>query len=246
MRQLSLLLTSLVLIIYVGVVHSQEKAPVPDWWQSKVDEVHQFINNDVKNGTVELLAVSPGGRKIHMISYGAPKPALRGTANYNSALGGRDPDAFYRKGERKRPVMIILAGVHGSEPEGIVNAVSVLNVMETGKDLMGREQYLLREHRKRFTTGKNFTLCLEAYPEWTNPSASVKGRMVNGLIVLNIVSENRHYLMVHNPGGKKERYTANLKVPGKLFRDISGEPGHNSVTEIDEMLEPEDFIVIKY
>ena len=53
-----------------------------------------------------------------LIPYGDTEPELRGTANWCSALAAGKPDTYYRRGERKRPVLIIQAGVHGdARPE---------------------------------------------------------------------------------------------------------------------------------
>lgn len=125
----------------------KSETPVPEWWKSKVEEIQEVVYHEVKRGEVQTLAVSPGGRKVGMAIYGDPEPELKGTANFNSALGSKNPDAYYRRGPgvRKRPVFIILAGVHGQEVEGMVGATSVIKIMETGKDIMGREQPVLKE-----------------------------------------------------------------------------------------------------
>lgn len=44
-------------------------------------------------GTVRVVAISPGGRPIHLITYGDKEP-LPQKANFNSAIGGRLPGAF--------------------------------------------------------------------------------------------------------------------------------------------------------
>ncbi|MGB2822405.1 MAG: hypothetical protein WBF17_15575 [Phycisphaerae bacterium] len=120
--------------------------PVPRWWISRPDEVRSFLERTVRRGEMRLLATSPGGRGVHAVFYGRPEPHLRGKANWNSALAAGDPDAYYRRGpaRRKRPVLVILAGVHGQEMEGMVAALSAISVMETGKDLTGRLQADLR------------------------------------------------------------------------------------------------------
>ena len=114
--------------------------PVPEWWESTEEQIQAVIDNEVHKGQTRLLAVSPGGREIKAVYYGEAEPELKGTANFNSAIAAGSPDYFFRRGLRKRPVLVLLAGVHGQELEGMVGAVSVLKLMETGKDLMGMEQ----------------------------------------------------------------------------------------------------------
>lgn len=124
--------------------------PVPEWWKTRVEDIQNFIDSKVTKGTVNILSVSPGNRKVYSITYGEAEPELKGTANFGSALGAGNPDAYYKRGKRKRPVLVILAGVHGAEVEGIAAAVSIVSLMETGKDLEGKEQPALLERLGKF------------------------------------------------------------------------------------------------
>ena len=67
-----------------------------------------------------------------------------GTANLSSALGTGHPDLYVKRKERKRPVLVVMAGVHGHEVEGMVGVLSLINIMETGQDLRGYKQTELR------------------------------------------------------------------------------------------------------
>ncbi len=44
---------------------------------------------------------------------------------------------------------MIQAGAHGAEPEGTIGALSIINVLETGKDIAGKPQPELREKLQR-------------------------------------------------------------------------------------------------
>lgn len=122
--------------------------PIPEWWKSKEEQIQRFLDKEVVEGQIRQLSLSPGGRKVRMVTYGASEPELKGPANFNSALGAVSTDAYYRRDLRKRPVLIILAGVHGQEVEGMMGTVSLIKLMETGKDLIGREQTTLLEKLK--------------------------------------------------------------------------------------------------
>lgn len=115
-------------------------APVPGWWTSREAQIQSFLGTDIKRGRTEVLAVSPGGRPVRTAAYGEPEPHLRGAVNFNSAVGGNRPEAFCRRSERQRPVLMVLAGVHGAEVEGMVGALSLLRIMEQGTDLTGAPQ----------------------------------------------------------------------------------------------------------
>ncbi|HIQ21824.1 MAG TPA: hypothetical protein EYH34_11400 [Planctomycetes bacterium] len=92
---------------------------------------------------VRRIAVSPGGRPLHLIAYGQKERCPR-HANFNSAIGGRDPTAYMDKASRQKPVVYFVGPVHGHEVEGLTGLVSLIQVMETGRDLRGRAQPELR------------------------------------------------------------------------------------------------------
>jgi hypothetical protein len=98
----------------------------------------------LKLGQVTRIATSPGGRPLHLIAYGEREPVAH-KANFNSAVGGRDPSAYMDKRARTRPVIYFVGPVHGHEVEGLTGLVNLVEVMETGRDLRGRDQSALRE-----------------------------------------------------------------------------------------------------
>ena len=107
-------------------------AKAPDWWRTDVGEVEEYLDDKIVRGTVGTLAASPGGRSVKAVFYGDREPNLRGTANWNSALGAKEPSSYFDKKKRKRPVLVVLAGVHGQEMEGTIGALSLLNILESG------------------------------------------------------------------------------------------------------------------
>ena len=109
---------------------------VPAFWKSRLDDVENSVRH-VKNGTMSVLARTPGGRNVYLVAYGE-RDDRRGTANYNSAAGGRDPASYSRKDGTQKPVVFLLGPVHGQEIEGVVGLVNLINVAETGRDLRGR------------------------------------------------------------------------------------------------------------
>jgi len=128
-------------------IDSLLKSPtgIPIWWKSREEHIQQFLDNEIIKGNMKLLSTSSGGRPVRAIFYGEAEPHLRGTANYNSAVASGNVDSYYRKSERKRPVFILIAGVHGQEMEGIVATLSLLSLMEKGIDLKGNKRPALLE-----------------------------------------------------------------------------------------------------
>ncbi len=97
-----------------------------------------------QRGTARVIAISPGGRPIHLITYGQ-KEEVQHKANFNSAIGGRLPSAYMNKAERKKPVIFFVGPVHGHEVEALTGLVNLIEIMETDKDLRGKPHPKLRQ-----------------------------------------------------------------------------------------------------
>ncbi|VAW18017.1 hypothetical protein MNBD_BACTEROID01-2121 [hydrothermal vent metagenome] len=115
----------------------QEREDIPSFWLSTVDEVAEFLYNHVHKGRIEILGTSAGGRLIRGVTYGKPRIG-EGTTTFSGSLGFRDVRA-YRGPDHEKTVYLGMAAVHGGEFEGIVGMVNLISVLETGKDLRGKE-----------------------------------------------------------------------------------------------------------
>lgn len=116
---------------------------IPDFYRSKLSEIDAEIAN-VKKGTIEKIAVSPGGRPVYAVYYGK-KDNLYSRANYNSAVAACNPAYYAKKTKRTKPVMLFVGPVHGQEIEGMVGMVNLIHIAETGRDLRGKEWPLLKQ-----------------------------------------------------------------------------------------------------
>ena len=121
-----------------GVKTLTSALPVPTWWTSHATQISAFLKRRVDPRCLQTLAVSPGHRAVKYAAYGTAEPHLRGSSNFNSAVGAGDSAAYFRRQSRRSPCLLILAGVHGAEVEGMIGALSILSIIETGKDLRGR------------------------------------------------------------------------------------------------------------
>jgi hypothetical protein len=127
---------------YKQAVQRIPKRKIPKFWVGDVAGLSGYLEKLTK-GKVRAIAISPGGRPMHLITYGQ-REKVEHKANFNSAIGGRDPAAYMDKAARKKPVILFVGPVHGAEVEGLTGLVNFINVMESGEDLRGKQQTELR------------------------------------------------------------------------------------------------------
>jgi hypothetical protein len=117
--------------------------PLPEFWVGDVAGLPARWEQ-LRIGTCDVIATSPGGRPLHLIAYGE-RENVRRRANFNSAIGGQDPADYLDKNARKKPVIFFVGPVHGHEVEALTGLVNLIQIMETGSDLLGRDRSKLRE-----------------------------------------------------------------------------------------------------
>jgi hypothetical protein len=114
-----------------------ERENIPPFWITTVDEVTTFLDENVKIGKIEVIGTSAGGRPVRAVYYGKPRQG-KGTTTFSGSLGFRDVRA-YRGPDHEKTVYMGMSAVHGGEFEGIVGTVNLISILETGKDLRGKE-----------------------------------------------------------------------------------------------------------
>ena len=120
---------------------------VPDFYRGTLADIESELSG-LKRGMVQTIARSPGGRPVYAVYYGE-KEVFPSTANYNSAVGARNPAYYAQKTDASKPVVFLIGPVHGQEAEGIVGLVNLIHVAETGLDHRGRAWPELREYFDR-------------------------------------------------------------------------------------------------
>ena len=115
---------------------------IPGFYKGTLKDIETEVSG-IERGQVEVIATSPGGLPVYAVCFGQKQdPGTR--ANYNSAVGARDPSRYARKDNTTKPVIFFLGPVHGQEAEGIVGLVNLIHIAETGKDHRGRAWPRLR------------------------------------------------------------------------------------------------------
>ena len=121
----------------------------PPWWLTRPSEIREFLES-LDDVEVEEIGVTAGGRPIIAVAWGE-REMLPGRTSVSlaSAISGGDPSAFYGKGERKRQAILFVGAAHGTEWDGTVAALNYLNILVTGKDLLGREWPAVAENGRK-------------------------------------------------------------------------------------------------
>jgi hypothetical protein len=114
----------------------REAENIPAFWKSSVADVSSFLERNVIKGRVEAIGTTAGGRTVRAVFYGTPRQK-KGSTTFSGSLGYGDIRAWLGP-DFDRKVYFAMAGVHGGEFEGIVGAVNLLSVFESGNDLRGR------------------------------------------------------------------------------------------------------------
>lgn len=116
---------------------------VPEFWKSELSEIDDVVSS-VKKGRVSAVR-SAGGRDIYLIEYGKRNEFKR-LANYSSACGAGDLASYADKEKDDiRPTVFLVGSIHGAELEGTSALLNLISLIETRKDLSGRENRSLSQ-----------------------------------------------------------------------------------------------------
>jgi hypothetical protein len=175
----------------------REAESIPAFWVNSTVDVAAFLKQHIKRGQLRPIGTTAGGRPIQAVFYGKPR-AGAGTSTFSGALGYGDVRAWIGP-DHERKVYWVLASVHGGEFEGIVGAVNLLSVLESGRDLRGRE--------------------------W--PGLVEAARRLDRIVIVPIVNvdgRTRVPLRMIPPQGDNETVTEYFNTGGKLDGSIIGWP----------------------
>lgn len=122
---------------YIPESYLLEAEEIPPFWVTTTEEIRMFLKDHVKRGQLKKIATSAGGRPVMAVFYGKPREG-KGTTTYSGSCGIRNIAPF-RGPDNDKTVYLGLGGVHGYELEGIMGIINLISVLESGKDLNGKE-----------------------------------------------------------------------------------------------------------
>jgi hypothetical protein len=205
------------------------KRQLPPFWVGDVAGLGDPLDR-LQKARVTAIARSPGGRPLHLVAFGNLEH-LPSQANFNSAVGAQEPSAYRDKAARQKPVLLLIGPVHGQEVEGLTGLVNLVQIMETGRDLRGKDQSQLQ------TLGQQCRLLI--IPEG-NPDgiARFEPRALQGLAELDLLFWGQGTWIDNSfcgwPQSKRQHpmLGANVGFLGCYFNDQGVNPMH------DEFFEP--------
>lgn len=106
----------------------------PDWWKVRLPEIAEELSK-IKKGRVETIVET---KNIQAVFYNEKTFAVPDT-RWTIAASSSDPGRYKTSGYDPQCVMLI-AGVHGAEAEGVITILNLISLLETGKDLRGKER----------------------------------------------------------------------------------------------------------
>ena len=123
-----------------------DQGELPAFWKTRVEDIEAAVRQ-VRKGTVQVIAHSPGGRPVYLVSYGNPTD-LKRQANYNSSIATRDIKYYANKDEETPPIVFFIGparsgsgrnGWHGesaqvAETGGVYGAGMVTPAGKSGKN----------------------------------------------------------------------------------------------------------------
>lgn len=108
----------------------------PAFWQVRPKEVIAACKN-VRCGQAEVIALTPLRYPVYAVFFGDFTDTPPQT-NWSAGNSSSSRHA-YLGDDRKKQTILFVAGVHGSEPENVAAAINLIHLLDTGKDLLGRE-----------------------------------------------------------------------------------------------------------
>ena len=115
----------------------------PEFWVTRLDQIEENLKGFEK-WDVREICPSAGGRPLWAATWG-PKKEIDRTSNLSASMGGGHPESFWGEDIAHQCLMVV-AGVHGAETEGMGAAVHFMHVIENGRDLRGREWPEITKH----------------------------------------------------------------------------------------------------
>lgn len=114
----------------------------PAWWRVRPEEITADCAS-VRQGTVNCVAITPGKYPVWRLVFQDFGEVSKRRISWPSASASRHPEVFSENVPRQ--TVLVAAGIHGCEVEGVVTLMNLVRLLETGQDVRGQPRDRLLE-----------------------------------------------------------------------------------------------------
>ena len=111
--------------------------PRPDFWKVRPGEILDLCERAEKCSRKEIIAHTPLGYPVYALFYGDFNDAPPQT-NWSAGAASTTWKNYMGDPPPAKQTFLLLAGVHGAEPECVAGAVNLIQELETGRDFRGK------------------------------------------------------------------------------------------------------------
>ena len=139
--------------------------PRPDFWKVRPQEIIDICERAVKCSRKEVIAHTPLGYPVYALFYGDFNDAPPQT-NWSAGASSTTWKNYMGNPPPAQQTFLLLAGVHGAEPECVAGTMNLIQELETGRDFRGK-------------THRELTDLIAKYRFIIVPCANMDGRAIS-------------------------------------------------------------------
>ena len=111
--------------------------PRPDFWKVRPQEIIDICERATKCSRKEIIAHTPLGYPVYALFYGDFNDTPPQT-NWSAGASSTTWKNYMGNPPPAKQTFLLLAGVHGAEPECVAGAMNLIQELETGRDFRGK------------------------------------------------------------------------------------------------------------
>ena len=111
--------------------------PRPDFWKVRPQEIIDICERATKCSRREIIAHTPLGYPVYALFYG-DFPDAPPQTNWSAGASSTTWKNYMGNPPPAKQTFLLLAGVHGAEPECVAGTMNLIQELETGRDFRGK------------------------------------------------------------------------------------------------------------
>ena len=119
--------------------------PKPEFWKVRPEEILDVCSRAAKCTRKEVICHTPLGYPVYALFYGDSFDDVPPQTNWSAGSSSTTYKNYMGNPPPDKQTFLLLAGVHGAEPECVAGAMNIIQALETGRDFRGNEHPELLE-----------------------------------------------------------------------------------------------------